>query len=146
MTASGAISAAGGRSAAPRALRRGLLALALLFGAAGGAAAEEGDTARGGELVRRNCGVCHAVGLRDASPNPAAPAFRELGTRYPVETLAEALAEGILTGHPQMPEFSFPPEDVNAIIAYLKSIQTRQGAALSPAQAGAAAGSATSSR
>jgi hypothetical protein len=36
------------------------------------------------------------------------------------------LAEGLLTGHPMMPEFRFPPEDGKAIIRYLKSIQTRQ--------------------
>ena len=40
--------------------------------------------------------------------------------------LAEALAEGILTGHRDMPEFHFPPSDINAIIHYLQSIQTRQ--------------------
>jgi len=52
-----------------------------------------------------------------------------------VDNLAEALAEGILTGHPQMPEFAFPPDDVAAIIAYLKSIQTHQGAQLGPGPA-----------
>lgn len=104
------------------------IALALAV-AAGAAAAEPGeDVARGRDLVQRNCGVCHAVSARDLSPNPAAPAFRDLNARYPVEDLAEALAEGILTGHPQMPEFSFPPDDVNAIIDYLESIQTRRGA------------------
>lgn len=106
------------------------LAIALAVAVAGGAAAAEPgeDVARGRDLVQRNCGVCHAVSVRDLSPNPAAPAFRDLNARYPVEDLAEALAEGILTGHPQMPEFSFPPDDVNAIIHYLESIQTRRGA------------------
>lgn len=103
------------------------LALALALGA-GPSSAEDAAVARGRDLVQRNCGVCHAIGAKDASPNPAAPAFRELHKRYPIDDLAEALAEGILTGHPQMPEFSFPPDDVNAIIDYLKGIQTRQGA------------------
>ena len=40
-----------------------------------------------------------------------------------VETLEEALGEGILSGHPDMPEFVFESADVGAIIAYLKSIQ-----------------------
>lgn len=117
-------------------MREHLTALVLAAGlAAAPAARAEPDLARGHALVERNCGVCHAVGRADTSANPAAPAFRELHRRYPVENLAEALAEGILTGHPQMPEFAFPPDDVSAIIAYLKSIQTHQGAALGPGPA-----------
>ena len=53
------------------------------------------------------------------------PAFRILGQRYPIESLEEALAEGVMSGHPDMPEFSFDAHDVGAIIAYLKSIQQR---------------------
>jgi hypothetical protein len=40
-----------------------------------------------------------------------------------VESLEEALGEGIISGHPDMPEFIFTGEDVGAIIAYLKLIQ-----------------------
>jgi cytochrome c len=35
------------------------------------------------------------------------------------------LAEGLFVGHPDMPQFTFEPQDVGAIIAYLKSIQER---------------------
>jgi len=70
------------------------------------------------------------VGAKGDSPNPAAPPMRELHRRYSIDNLAEALAEGMLTGHPAMPEFEFPPNDVKAIIVYLKSIQTGQQAAL----------------
>jgi hypothetical protein len=48
-----------------------------------------------------------------------------LGKRYPIDSLEEALAEGMLSGHPDMPEFSFDADEVGAIIAYLKSIQQR---------------------
>lgn len=110
-------------------MRLALAVIAIVAGLAGAAAAaENGPVARGHDLVRRNCGMCHALGASDLSPNPAAPAFRDLHKAYPVENIAEALAEGILTGHPQMPEFVFAPEDVTAIIEYLKSIQTQQGA------------------
>lgn len=71
--------------------------------------------------------------MRWARPEPArtaAPAFRELHRRYSIENLAEALAEGMLVGHPAMPEFEFRPKDVRAIIAYLKSVQTRDDAVL----------------
>ena len=53
---------------------------------------------------------------------PNAP-FRTLSSKYPVEDLAELLAEGIVSGHPDMPIFVFSPQDIEAIILYLKSIQ-----------------------
>lgn len=80
--------------------------------------------------MTRNCSQCHAVGKQGASPNKAAPPFRDLHLRYPVESLAEALAEGILTGHPAMPEFRFKPREVEDIINYLRSVQS-QGTASS---------------
>ncbi|MDN3719728.1 hypothetical protein QW131_12490 [Roseibium salinum] len=42
------------------------------------------------------------------------PAFRDLSGLYPLESLEEALAEGIVTGHDNMPEFAFEPDDINA--------------------------------
>jgi hypothetical protein len=54
-----------------------------------------------------------------------APLFRTLSQRYEIDGLAEALAEGISVGHPDMPEFTFEAEDAGAILAYLKSIQER---------------------
>lgn len=85
---------------------------------------------RGETLLQRHCARCHAVGKTGRSPVYAAPPMRELGQRYPVENLAEALAEGILTGHPAMPEFRFGPDDVLSIIRYLDSIQARKAAGL----------------
>ena len=41
----------------------------------------------------------------------------------PVETLEESLAEGIVTGHPSMPEFKLDPGQVGDVIAYLKSLE-----------------------
>ena len=37
--------------------------------------------------------------------------------------LQEALAEGIVTGHPTMPEFSFEADQVNDFILFLKSLE-----------------------
>ena len=99
-------------------------ALAFLVAGVGPAAAAE-DLTLGHELLQQNCGRCHAVGPAGDSPRQDAPAFRTLGQRYPIESLEEALAEGIMSGHPDMPEFSFDADEVGAIIAYLKSIQRR---------------------
>jgi len=78
---------------------------------------------RGASLLTTNCARCHAVGRTGASPHPAAPPFRTLSRKFKIEGLAEALAEGLSTGHPDMPEFVFEPEEVGAIINYLQSIQ-----------------------
>jgi hypothetical protein len=64
------------------------------------------------------------AGAAGESPFAEAPPFRTLGQRFRIADLEEALAEGIQTGHPAMPEFAFEPEDVAAIIAYLESVQT----------------------
>jgi cytochrome c len=81
------------------------------------------DLKRGEQLLQRDCGPCHAVGKTGNSPRKEAPAFRTLSQRYPIESLEESLGEGIMSGHPDMPEFSFDADDVGAIIDYLNSIQ-----------------------
>jgi len=83
------------------------------------------DLKRGAALLTRDCSPCHAVGATGNSPRADAPAFRTLGTRYPIEQLEEALGEGIMSGHPDMPEFKFDADEVGDIIDYLKSIQKR---------------------
>lgn len=76
----------------------------------------------GRRLAVHRCGACHATGARGASPLAAAPPFRSLAYRYPVESLDEALAEGITVGHPDMPSRPWEPADIRRFIAYLESI------------------------
>jgi len=78
---------------------------------------------RGFAFVRAHCARCHSVDRVGASPLKIAPPFRTLHERYPVESLQEALAEGIVTGHPSMPEFQLDPGQVGDVIAYLKSLE-----------------------
>lgn len=80
----------------------------------------------GRQLVTRNCGMCHAVGVRGDSPNRDAPPFRRLHERMDVEMLGEGLTTGILTQHPAMPEFRFSPHEVIGILRYLQSIQDQR--------------------
>ena len=98
-------------------------ALATFATAAAAAPPAPGEIERGQALLAKDCARCHAIGRTGDSPHKEAPAFRTLGKRYPIESLEEALAEGLITGHPDMPEFSFDADEVGAIIAYLKSIQ-----------------------
>ncbi|GBD49620.1 cytochrome c class I [Methylopila sp. Yamaguchi] len=60
---------------------------------------------RGLAFAKTNCDGCHAIGRSGVSALRIAPPFRDLHTRYSVDMLAEALAEGIVTGHPTMPTF-----------------------------------------
>jgi mono/diheme cytochrome c family protein len=78
---------------------------------------------RGLVFVRTNCAQCHAIGKTGPSPLAIAPPFRTLHQKYPVESLAEAFAEGIVTGHPSMPEFRLEPDRINAVISYLKTLE-----------------------
>jgi cytochrome c len=78
---------------------------------------------RGLTFVRANCANCHSIGKGGPSPLQAAPPFRDLHLRYPVESLAEAFAEGIRTGHPSMPEFRLDPGQIRDVMAYLKSLE-----------------------
>jgi mono/diheme cytochrome c family protein len=76
----------------------------------------------GREIAETQCSTCHAVGTSGESPNPAAPHFRTLLSRYTAEVLEQELIEGIRVAHP-MPEFQFDPKGTDALIVYLQSIQ-----------------------
>ena len=80
---------------------------------------------RGEALLAKHCARCHAIGRAGTSPHPKAPPFWTLSRKYPIESLAEALAEGIFVGHPDMPEFAFEADEVGAILTYLELIQER---------------------
>lgn len=79
---------------------------------------------RGRSLAETHCATCHAIGKHGQSPNPKAPRFAALAQRYPLDNLAEAFSEGILVGHGPMPEFQFEPDQIDGLIAYLRSIQS----------------------
>lgn len=78
---------------------------------------------RGLTLAKANCASCHSIDKVSASPLKLALPFRELHNRYPVESLEEALGEGIVTGHPNMPEFRLDPDQVGDLISYLKWLE-----------------------
>jgi mono/diheme cytochrome c family protein len=100
-----------------------LICSCLLLGAAPvTAGASDAVLERGRAIAEKNCARCHAVGATGESPLKPAPPFRDLPQRYPVENLAEALAEGIVTGHSAMPEFTFAPDEIDALLTYIGSL------------------------
>jgi mono/diheme cytochrome c family protein len=78
---------------------------------------------RGRTFAQANCASCHAIDKVSASPLKIAPEFRTLHLRYPVENLQEAFAEGISTGHPNMPAFQLDPGQISDLISYLKTLE-----------------------
>jgi mono/diheme cytochrome c family protein len=86
-----------------------------------------GSAEEGRRIAEMNCATCHAIGGTGESRHPMAPPFRNLSQGYPLNSLEEAFAEGILVGHPDMPEFELEPAQIDHLIAYLNSIQLRQG-------------------
>lgn len=87
------------------------------------AVAASPDEQRGKVFALTNCARCHSVDRVTQSPLKIAPPLRILHKRYPIETLAESLAEGIQTGHPTMPEFQLDPDQIHDLLSYLKTLE-----------------------
>ena len=94
-----------------------VLLTAVVVSSAASAEAVDPAAARGLSFLRANCSRCHALDKVSPSPLAIAPPFRNLHRRYPVESLEEAMAEGIMTGHPTMPEFRLDPGQIADVIA-----------------------------
>ena len=101
------------------ALRHGLIGLLLITPALAAPTAEQ----RGKAYARANCARCHAIDRRSESPLKIAPPFRTLHRRYPIDSLEEALAEGIYTGHADMPAFELEPDQIHDLLSYLKTLE-----------------------
>jgi cytochrome c len=86
-------------------------------------ATSAGNVEQGRRLAITHCARCHSIDKVTPSPLRIAPPFRTLHTRYPVEDLEEPLAEGLVTGHPRMPEFRFEPDQIADFIRFLKSLE-----------------------
>ena len=78
---------------------------------------------RGTDFALANCVSCHSIDKLTPSSFSEAPPFRELHLRYPVENLEEALAEGIMTGHQNMPVFRLDPDQIGDFISFLKTLE-----------------------
>lgn len=78
--------------------------------------------ADGRDIAQAECASCHAIGRSGHSPMHGAPRFDRVLERYRADVLEEELIEGIRIAHP-MPDFQFNPLGVDALIAYLRSVQ-----------------------
>lgn len=104
-------------------MRRHLILVGVMIFVTSAAVAESASELRGRVLARENCARCHSIDRYTQSPLKIAPPFRDLHRRYPVETLAEALAEGIDTGHPSMPMFRLEPDQISDLLSFLRTLE-----------------------
>jgi mono/diheme cytochrome c family protein len=94
-----------------------------LFLYAPSAFAQSPAAQRGLTFVRTNCAQCHAIDKVSESTLAIAPPLRTLHLKYPVESLQRPLAEGVIAGHPTMPQFRLEPDQIRNVIAYLKTLE-----------------------
>jgi cytochrome c len=106
-------------------MTRQVITVAIAFGVSAVALPchAEPSVMAGKAFAQANCSHCHSIDKVTASTLAIAPPFRTLHLRYPVESLEEALGEGIVTGHPSMPEFRLDPGQVGDFIVFLKSLE-----------------------
>lgn len=101
---------------------RVFITVAAVLALTGAASADNGPIRAGKATLSALCAECHAIAALGDSPNPEAPPFREVMRRYPAASLEESLAEGIVTGHPDMPEVELSPEEIAGVVAYLDAL------------------------
>lgn len=85
-----------------------------------------GDAERGRAMAEIHCSGCHAIGYGAKSPYDGAPTFPAIVARGHVDDYAEAFAEGIMVPHEGrvvMPEFVLNPQEIEDLLAYMKSLR-----------------------
>jgi cytochrome c len=98
----------------------GLVAAVLLVVAGTPAHAQAGG--EGKRLAETYCARCHAIGPEGDSALAEAPPFRTIAAKGNVDAMQEAFAEGIVVGHEAMPEFELEPDQIGALLDYIKSL------------------------
>jgi cytochrome c len=96
---------------------------AMLCGSISALAQSSPAAQRGLTFVRVHCAQCHAIGKVGESPLTIAPPFRTLHLKFPIENLRRPLSEGIVAGHPTMPQFRLEADQVGDVIAYLQTLE-----------------------
>lgn len=83
---------------------------------------QDGDARQGQAIAEKYCAICHAIGTSGDSPKAKAIAFRDLHNLYPIDNLDEALGEGLVINHPDMPEITLTVAQIFDFKAFLKGL------------------------
>ena len=95
----------------------------MCFGAA--LAWASADPEAGKAFAGSVCGECHATIAGAPSPLAEEPPFTAIVAKWPPDSMAEALAEGIVVSHSEsrMPEFRLPPQRIDDLIGYMETLR-----------------------
>jgi mono/diheme cytochrome c family protein len=97
-------------------------------GDSGGAA---GDTAAGAEVYADSCAVCHGSDLRGTSRGPSHLSEVYEPGHHPDESFRAAIANGSRQHHwnfgDMPPVAGLDDDEVDAVIAYIREVQQREG-------------------
>jgi len=100
-------------------------ALAACAIASGPAVAQ--TTTAGQKIAEKFCAGCHGIKPEQKSKHRSAPEFNVIANRYSVWGLQEALAEGIIVGHIDMPQFAFSPAQIDNLLTYMDTFTRKDG-------------------
>ena len=82
------------------------------------------DPIEGQIIAEHSCAECHAVSGTAASPNAAAPPFRDVAAMP--STTKYSLQAFLHTSHSPMPNLILKPDDADDVIDYILSLKTRR--------------------
>jgi mono/diheme cytochrome c family protein len=88
--------------------------------------AADGNADRGQIFAIRHCAACHAIGVTGESPYGAAPPFRILLQRSPVDYLTRTLRDGVAEDHRafrEMRGFVLSPTEAADLVAYWRRLE-----------------------
>jgi len=89
------------------------------------------DSSNGGELYAQNCAVCHGDDLRGTAEGPSHLSMVYEPGHHPDESFRSAIANGSQQHHwtfgDMPPVEGLDDDQVDAIIAYIRDVQEREG-------------------
>jgi cytochrome c len=100
-----------------------LIAAWLALSMLGAPAQAQDPVVHGRALVKEFCGECHAIGKTGKSPHDDAPPLRLTGRTFDLDSFPRVLIRGISSGHPDMPQVKFSPQNARDVRDYLRTIQ-----------------------
>ena len=84
-----------------------------------GVSAFSADVARGKQLARRVCYICHVIAQGQSQGDPKAPSFQSIAESKEFRDKGAAL---LLQRHKGMPEFALDRGQIDDLTAYIRSL------------------------
>ena len=96
----------------------------ITFGGNGETKAGDSPAVASYGILVKNCARCHAIEAMGDSPLAKAPPLRGVAKRYEPIYLDDVLAKAISTKDKQLPQFTFEPDQIAAMTAYLSALNS----------------------